>query len=358
MALQEYKCPSCGGAIEFDSNIQKMKCPYCDTEFEMDAIRELEEEINREQPDDMTWDTGGGEIWQEGDAPDMAVYVCRSCGGEIIGDQSTGATSCPFCGNPVVILGKFTGDLRPDYVIPFKLDKQAAKEGLLKHFKGKRLLPKVFKTENHIDEVKGMYVPFWLYDTDAQAHIRYRATRIRKWSDTRFDYTEISHFSVIRDGTLGFDKVPVDGSSKLANDLLESLEPYNYNDVIPFQSGFLAGYLADRYDVSAEESAPRANERVKQSTEDAIRNTVTGYATVTPEQSSIRLQGGKVSYALLPVWILQTSWRGENYLFAMNGQTGRFVGNLPVDRVAFWKWWGLLTAIFSVAAYIGLWILM
>jgi len=97
---------------------------------------------------------------------------------------------------------------------------------------------------------------------------------------------------------------------------------------------------------------------VKQSTEDAIRNTVTGYATVTPEQSSIRLQGGKVSYALLPVWILQTSWRGENYLFAMNGQTGRFVGNLPVDRVAFWKWWGLLTAIFSVAAYIGLWILM
>ena len=102
----------------------------------------------------------------------MRSYVCKSCGGEIVGDATTAATACPFCGNPVVMMGQFVGALRPDYVIPFKLDKKAAKAALMKHYGSKRLLPKVFKDQNHIDEVKGVYVPFWLFDTDVDAQVR------------------------------------------------------------------------------------------------------------------------------------------------------------------------------------------
>jgi len=175
--IQEYKCPCCGGAIAFDSTIQKMKCPYCDTEFEMETLADYDKELKSEQPDDMNWEPVSGEEWQNGEMDGLRSYVCKSCGGEIVGDENTAATACPFCGNPVVMMGQLSGALKPDYIIPFKLDKKAAKEALRKHYEGKRLLPKVFKDENHIDEVKGVYVPFWLFDAEADANMRYKATR-------------------------------------------------------------------------------------------------------------------------------------------------------------------------------------
>ena len=252
--------------------------------------------------------------------------------------------------------GQFEGSLRPDYVIPFKLDKKAAKEGLMKHLSGKRLLPKIFKDQNHIDEIKGVYVPFWLFDTDAEAHIRYRATKVRSWSDSEYDYTETKHYMIHRGGTVGFERIPVDGSSKMPDDLMESIEPFDFKEAVKFQMPYLAGYLADKYDVSEEESVGRANKRVKKSTEKAFASTVKGYSSVTTENSSIQLQNGKAKYALYPVWILNTTWKGEKYLFAMNGQTGKFVGNLPVDKAAAGRWIALLTVIFGALSYGIIWL--
>ncbi|MDO5410710.1 MAG: hypothetical protein Q4F21_09695 [Lachnospiraceae bacterium] len=355
--IREYKCPACGGAIEFDSSSQKMKCPYCDTEFEVDALKSYEEELQKEQPDDMSWESAPENGWQEGETDGMSVYICKSCGGEIIGDSNMGASSCPFCGNPIVIGGKFSGDLRPDYVIPFKLNKKQAKAALKQYLQGKVLLPKIFKDENHIDEIKGIYVPFWLFDAQADAKMRYRATRVRAWSDRDYDYTETSFFSVIRGGKLEFERVPVDGSSKMADDLMESIEPYHFEDAVDFQTAYLAGYLADKYDVTKQESTARANERVKYSTEKMFENTVNGYSTVVSENSSIQLKNTKASYALYPVWLLNTTWNGTHYMFAMNGQTGKFVGNLPVDKAAYWRWFAGLTAISGVIIYALIWLM-
>ena len=351
--LREYKCPCCGGVLEFNSDVQKMKCPYCDTEIEVSALEEYDKELKDEQqPDDMTWDTSAGAQWQEGETEGLRTYVCKSCGGEIVGDANTAATACPFCGNPVVMMGQFSGALKPDYVIPFKLDKKAAKEGLKKHLRGKKLLPKVFKSENHIDEVKGIYVPFWLFDADAAADIRYKATKTRIWSDSKYNYTETSYYSVRRAGKIGFDNVPVDGSSKMADDLMESIEPFDFSKAVDFQTAYLSGYLADKYDVDEAQSIKRANERIRNSTQTAFADTVKGYVSVTPEDTSIQLQNGKAKYALYPVWVLQTTWRGENYIFAMNGQTGKFVGNLPMDKGTFTRWFLGVAGIFGVIAYV------
>ena len=196
--LLEYKCPCCGGAIEFDSSVQKLKCPYCDTEFEMDTLKAYDEELKREQSDELVWDTQPGSDWQDGETDGMRIYVCSSCGGEIVGDETTAATRCPYCDNPVVMQGQFSGDLKPDYVIPFKYDKKAAKKGMMEHLSNKRLLPKAFKDENHIDEIKGLYVPFWLFDADVNANMRFRATRVRAWSDSDYNYTETSHYAITR----------------------------------------------------------------------------------------------------------------------------------------------------------------
>ena len=349
--LQEYKCPCCGGAIAFDSTIQKMKCPYCDTEFEMDVLKGYDAELQDEEADNMDWETTAGGEWEEEETAGLRTYVCKSCGGEIVGDVNTAATSCPFCDNPIVMMGQFSGTLKPDLVIPFKLDKKAAKEGLVKHLTGKRLLPKIFKDQNHIDEIKGVYVPFWLFDTDVDAKVRYKATKVRTWSDSNYNYTKTSYFMVHRGGSIGFEDVPVDGSTKMADDLMESIEPFNCAEAVDFQTAYLAGYLADKYDVTAEESIDRANERVKKSTEQAFAETVIGYETVTAENTSVQFHGGKARYALYPVWLLNTTWNGNRYTFAMNGQTGKFVGDLPVDKAAATRWTLILAAVFTAVTY-------
>ncbi|MBR4278721.1 MAG: hypothetical protein IKT34_00965 [Clostridia bacterium] len=344
--LQEYKCPCCGGAIEFDVESQNMKCPYCDTEFELETLVSYDEALKSTEGGEMNWNTTAGGSWADGEAEGMRVYSCKSCGGEIVGDETTAATECPFCGNPVVMMGQFSGDLKPDYVIPFKLDKKAAIAALNKHYEGKRLLPKVFKDKNHIEEVKGIYVPFWLFDTDADANIRYKATRVRSWSDANFIYTETSHYSVLRGGNIGFCRVPVDGSTKMADDLMESIEPYDFSQAVDFQTAYLAGYFADKYDVDAETSVERANSRIRNSTEAAFASTVNGYSSVIPESTSIKLENGVAKYALYPVWILNTNWEGRKYTFAMNGQTGKFAGDLPMDKKAFKKWlFGIASAV-------------
>ena len=346
--LQEYKCPCCGGAIEFDSGIQKMRCPYCDTEFEMEALAAYDSELSNETPDDLQWETADSAPWQE---EEIRSYVCKSCGGEIIGDENTAATACPYCGNPVVMMQQFTGALKPDLVIPFKLDKNAAIAALKKHYEGKRLLPKVFKDENHLQEIQGIYVPFWLFDTEADANVRFKATQVRCWSDSRYDYTQTSHFALSRSGHIGFERIPVDGSSKMDDTMMESIEPFDHTQAVDFQTAYLAGYLADKYDVESEACIERANQRVRKSTEEAFAATTQGYTTVVPDYTGIQLQNGKIRYGLYPVWLLNTKWNDQTYTFAMNGQTGKMAGDLPVDKKLCRKWFWGITAAVSAAAF-------
>ena len=346
--LREYKCPCCSGAIEFNSTTQSMQCPYCNTEFDVETLESFATELQEDRADDMHWATTGGSQWQEGEEENLIRYTCNSCGGEIVGDRTTAATECPFCCNPVMIPGQLSGALRPDLVVPFRLDKAAAKEALRGHYKGKLLLPKVFKDENHIDEVKGIYVPFWLYDTYAQGSVRYKATRVRHWSDSDYNYTETSYYAIRRSGSLGFDKVPVDGSTKMADELMESIEPFHISEAQPFHTAYLSGFLADKYDVDSDTSILRANERIKQSTENAFLETVQGYTTVVPEASSIQFQNGAAHYALLPVWLLNTTWNGQKFTFAVNGQTGKVAGDLPMDKSTYTKWLLGITAAVGV----------
>lgn len=347
--LLEYKCPKCGGAIEFDSSSQKMKCPYCDSEFDVETMKAYDEALNS-RPDSMEWNQNKENQWREDELTGMSVYTCESCGGEIICGQNTAASACPYCDNPIVMKGNFAGDLRPDYVIPFKLDKKAAKSAFLNHLKGKKLLPKIFKDENHIDEIKGVYVPFWLFDCDTDSVVHYNGQKIRHWSDSRYNYTETSHFLLKRAGQMSFDHIPVDGSEKMADDLMESIEPYNFGEAVDFQTAYLAGYAADRYDVTSEKSVERANQRVKHSVEEEFMRSTSGFTGVTVRSSHINLTNGNVKYALYPVWVMNTTWNNQKFTFAMNGQTGKFVGNLPMDKGLFWKWFG---AVFAIAAVIS-----
>ncbi|MBE6564578.1 MAG: hypothetical protein E7655_04845 [Ruminococcaceae bacterium] len=352
--LLEYKCPNCGGSVEFDSGLQKMKCPYCDSEFDVESLKSYDAELQKEseaQNETLNWEEMPSREW-DGEAEGVRVYICESCGGEIVGEDTTAATSCPYCGNPVIMKGTLSGALKPDYVIPFQLDKEAAKAALKQHLKGKWLLPKVFKDENRIEEIKGIYVPFWLFDSDADARIRFKGTKVRHWVSGNYNYTETSYYSILRGGKLRFDNVPVDGSSKIADDLMESIEPFDFSKAVDFQTAYLSGYFADKYDVDAEASSVRAGERIRTSTAQAIASQVNGYLSVIPEHTDIKLSQSRAKYVLYPVWILNTDWKGEKYTFAMNGQTGKFVGNLPVDKGAYWRTFGIVAAAATAVCYL------
>ena len=354
-ATPKVTCPACKTELNCDTSEKEATCPGCGAEFETEALLAYAAQKENKKQDSMTWDTQAGGQWQQGETDGLRVYSCKTCGGEIVADETTGATHCPYCGNPVVLSGHFAGALKPDLVIPFKVDKKAAIEALNNHYKGKKLLPKVFKDQNHIEEVKGLYVPVWLFDADVDAQVEYEATKVRTWSDSDYDYTETSHYAVIRGGGIGFENVPVDGSTKMDDTLMESIEPFDITGAVPFKAAYLPGYLADKYDVDAEASIGRANDRIKNSTEDAFRSTVVGYTSVTTVDSNVQLENGRARYALYPVWILNTDWKGQKFTFGINGQTGKIAGDLPMDKGLFWKYLlsvaGIATAVAFAISY-------
>lgn len=334
--LLEYECPCCGGKVEFDSATQKMKCPYCETTFDVEAMRQHDRELERETqspPENLDWQIEK-QRWLDEEKSGLKVYQCRSCGGEIITDETTAATHCPYCGNPVIMAGNLADGLKPDGVLPFQVDKKTAMSALKTHMTGKKLMVKEFASDNRLEEIKGVYIPFWLFDTEAVGEVRYHATRVRTWRTPRHICTETSHYDVARAGALAFRQIPVDGAAKVPDDLMESVEPFDFTKVEPFQTAYLSGYFADRYDVESVQSQERAAQRARQSVLDTFAGTVEDYDTVNPEHSSIRLENARASYVLCPVWLLTASFQGENYLFAVNGQTGRIAGNMPLDEKA------------------------
>jgi len=334
-----------------------MVCLHCNSVINVEALRALDQALAPEQaPQSVSWGYEGDD-WRPEEQKGMAVYSCKSCGGEIVGAETLGATSCPFCGTPVVMVTKFAGDLRPDMVIPFKLDRDAAIAALQKHYLNKKLLPKEFKDKRHLDEVKGVYIPFWLFDADVDAKVIYDATKERTWQSAGYKYTETSVYSVTREGGVTFNKVPIDGSEDMDDALMEAIEPFYTDKAVDFQSAYLAGFFANKYDEDANTCAPRANERIKLGTAHAFGQTVTGYKMVTPKNIDIRLKSTGVHYALFPVWLLSTTWQGKKYPFAMNAQTGKLIGDLPLDVAAKKSWFRKILWITAAVIFVLCWIL-
>ncbi len=348
----EYKCPNCGGKTEFQPGGQTLVCPYCDSSFDIEKIKEFDLGDNSEQNEDIHWDAAESDAWAPDETQGLKHYICQSCGGEVIGDENMAATACPFCGNPIIIADQVGNDLRPDFVLPFKLDKEAAKKALTAFCKGKKLLPKQFTADNHIDDLQGVYVPFWLYSAFADGKMAFRTTRVRHWSDSKYDYTETMHYLVRRNGNVIFERVPVDASRKMDDALMDTLEPFVYSDMVKFKTAYLSGFLADRYDLTSEQCSTRAKERMKKTTERMITSTVVGYNAVFPQNSMFGLSDGVVKYAMLPVWMLGTTYKGERYTFAVNGQTGKVAGRLPVDYKQFWKLFAIYGGIISAVIFL------
>ena len=354
MANKQFKCPCCGGSLQFDDKSQNIVCPDCDSQFTPESLKDYTDELASQPQEDTSWDESMVQAYTNEEKKGIKIYSCDSCGGEIIVEETTSSTSCPYCGNNVLVSKELAGDLKPNYVIPFKNDKEVVKANLKKFFKKKPLLPSSFSKENVIEEIKPLYVPFWLFDADVNGTVEFKGETTRRWSDSYYDYRETKVYSILRGGNIAFDHVPVDGSKKMEDQLMESIEPYDFSEAVEFNAAYLAGYAADRYDVDKETTFDRATVRFRDGTVQAFRRDVSGYDNVSVTKTNLQFENTNAAYALYPVWILNTKWKDKSFRFAVNGQTGKIAGNLPVSVGKAFGFWFLFFAIFlAVGAGIG-----
>lgn len=349
----EYKCPCCNAPLVFGANVQKLTCEYCDNTFDLETVMAYNQQP--ENGEQFQWEEASQSDWSQEEAEHLQVFQCPACGGELVTDENTAASFCPYCENPAILPARLAGGLKPDAILPFQTQKKDAQEALLRLCRGKVLLPKGFADEQRLEKITGIYVPFWLYDCDAQVDATYQATRVHRWSDAKFDYVKTEHFRLTRQAEGQFSGIPMDGSSKMEDSFMESIEPFDYDQLEDFQMGYLSGFLADKYDVPAENGKERIRQRVDTTMSDHLQESLFGFDTVTPVGKHLSVGHTRSRYVLLPVWMLNTNYRGKVYTFAMNGQTGKITGSLPIcpKRTAAW-FAGIAGAVAALALVVQL----
>lgn len=335
-------CPNCAGTLQFDPTIGKMKCIFCDSVFSQEEAEQFFAQQNEEEEIKES-----GADWGE-DADGMRAYSCSTCGAEILCDQNTAATRCPYCDNTTVIEAQLSGAIKPDVVIPFAFTKEQAMEKYKGYYEKRKLIPKDFLSGSRVEEIKGVYVPFWLYDGSVSIDAEFEAADI---TDNGIEITR-KIYKADRRGNIAFENVPADASKRMPDDIMDSVEPFDFGQLKPFSMTYMPGFLAERFDVEGDDDLERAEKRVTNTAKQKTRATVR-HDEVTETRGDYKVNYTKKKYALLPIWYLTTSWNGKQWNFAMNGQTGNFTGDLPVDGTKL----GIMTGGSALAAAVLLYLI-
>lgn len=331
--VKSYKCLNCRAPLHFNPEKQQWSCGYCFSSFtkeELDASP-----LNGDQPPE--------------EAEELDVYHCENCGAELIADHATAATFCLYCKSPSVIKARFSGAFKPSRVIPFKVTKKEAEDKYRHWIKKCLFAPRAFKEDEEIEKVTGMYAPFWMYKAAIRASLQGEATTVSSWRVGNYRYTKTKFYDVAREAAFAYDLLPVDGSVKLDDALMEQVEPYDYSGMQPFSMQYMAGFLAERYDVDEEAARKRAKARLDGYAGNRMRETVTGYAAFTPRSSESVYDTLEEDYVLMPIYILNNPFQGKDHIFLVNGQTGKVVGQTPVSRKK--------QLLFGAAVFLGIYLL-
>ncbi len=319
------KCPTCGANLKFNPTLGSWKCKFCKVNYTLEELKKHNNASNEKNNVKL-------EDKEELTDENLTIYKCGNCGAEIVADETVAATFCIYCRNTAIMKSKLSGKFAPDKIIPFKIEKDKAIEAFKNISKGRPFVPKNFNNQDNIEKIRGVYVPFWLFNIHTDANIIYDAKKIRTWIVGNTHYTETSSYELLRDGSIDFEKIPVDGSTRFENDIMNSIEPFNYNDLVDYNHAYLSGFLAERYDVDADKAYKDAELRADNSTKDIFMSSAIGYSSVITKDENINTILTLKEYCLLPVWMVNVKYNNKLYIFAMNGQTGEFIGNIPLDK--------------------------
>lgn len=310
------KCPGCGAAIFFKPSLGKFKCDYCDSVYTAEQLKDMEE-LNKNE---------------SYSCEEYVNFNCPDCGASVITDSNTASTFCLYCGNVSIIKSRLSGEFAPSKLIPFKIEKEKAVEAFKNLKKGRPFVPKSFVSEENIEKISGLYIPFWLYQVEVSGDIFASGTKVKSWTRGNTRYTKTDYYKLERSGSMFYDRIPVDGSTRFNNDIMNSIEPFNYDLLIDYNHAYLSGFLAEKYDVDKEQAYSDCESRAINSTSDEMLNSMKGYTTKTITNNSLKSELKSTEYVLLPVWMVNVKYQDKFYLFAMNGESGEFIGNIPLDK--------------------------
>lgn len=322
------KCPTCNASISFNPKLGKWKCEYCGSTFSLEEVQAN----NKSKSNNVESVKNENVNIKEDNFTDYVSYRCESCGAEIIADEETSATFCVYCGNTAILKSKLSGNFKPNKIIPFKTEKNQAIEAFKNLSHGRPLMPKDFNNASNIEKIKGVYIPFWLYDITVQGKLNILGEKKDNWVVGDTHYTKTSKYDVVRGGTMDFSNIPIDGSTRFDNDIMNTLEPFDYKEMVPYNHEYLSGFYAEKYDCEGEEIFNEVSERALNSAQEVLLGDTHGYTSTVIKGNTLDAKETKKEYALLPVWMVNVKYKEKIYIFAMNGQTGEFIGNIPLDK--------------------------
>jgi len=315
-----FKCRNCGGNVIYSPEKKGMYCPYCDSENQ----------------DDKT--TVAGDI-----------HVCPDCGGELNMEEHTSAARCPYCENYIIFDERVNGIYEPRFIIPFQHSREMVKKLLKSKFKRNIFAPVDFLSEAKLNSMEGNYVPFWLYDYDTNCEYKGEGTKIRTWRAGEMEYTETSYYHIYRNMDIFFQKIPVDASVKMSDNIMDLMEPYQYEQLMEFKPDYMSGFQGEKYNMDSKEVAFRARGKMEADSKTMLNQSVGGYVRIRTIAEDVHIAREAANYALLPVWLYQYQYNDKDYPFYINGQTGKIIGKTPVSPGKVFGYgltlWGVLTVI-------------
>ncbi len=327
-----FRCKNCGGNAVYSPDKHNMFCPFCESE--------------------------NSEELANGTSPEMTI--CPNCSGEVAVEQHTSATQCPYCDSYLIFNERVEGEYLPNLILPFQLGKEKCKQSIRERFKKNLFAPTDFLSEVRLNSMQGIYVPYWLYDYDTKCSFAGEGTKVKSWRSGNTEYTETSHYAINRELDIKFDKIPVDASEAMPDQVMDLMEPYNYAQMIEFDPKFMSGFYAEKYNIPSDTLEVRAKEKMTQDAEAMLKESYAGYNTVRVVSKNVNVKDSQVGYGLLPVWKYMYTYNGQEYPFYVNGQTGKIVGEAPTSKkkamIYIGTLWGCLTAILVMIPLLISWL--
>lgn len=325
------KCITCNAPLKFNSKTDLFECEYCGNKFTIEDLenykKKLESAIKKEQSKNKQ---------QTNKTFSSDAYHCENCGANIILGKNTASTSCVYCKSSAIIKDRLDGVYAPSKIITFAFSKEDAINKFKNLCKGRRLMPNDFDNPKNISSMEGLYVPFWLYNCENKATLYATCKDITTWSDSRYINTKTDYYKVTVNGKLSFKNVPNDAASRFDDNIMHAIEPFDYNGFKEFNMSYLSGYLSEKYDVLHNDAYVIAKGRIDDDSKNYLLNKIGGFDSKSVDSYNSEVSMLNNDYVLLPVWVLNIKYKDKIYRFAMNGQSGKMVGEIPVDTKKLW----------------------
>lgn len=316
------KCITCNAPLKYNSKKDLFICDYCGNEYTIDDLKKYKEKIKKKN--------------KKKEKINVDSYHCENCGANIILGENTSSTSCIYCKSSAIIKERLEGLFAPTRIITFKFSKEDAINKFHELCKGRKLIPDNFDSSENIQDMEGLYVPFWLYNCENNANLNLSCQNITTWTDSRYINTKTDYYEVNVSGTLIFSNVPNDAASRFDDKVMHAIEPFDYSEFKEFNMSYLSGFISEKYDVLETDAYVTAKNRINDDSKNYMSNKVTGYNNkyIKKYDSEVLMMSNE--YVLLPVWVLNIKYKDKIYRFAMNGQTGKMVGEIPVSQKKLW----------------------